>query len=222
MKKIASILAFVVALSALLCFAGCGEKAPEEKIIGKWTAELDFSGYMNSIHSDSDLDESVIPTSAINAYMVFEFDGEKCSMYYDREKTVASINSYLDEFRGLLIEYLYKQYETTGLSREEIDTQFLAMYEVTIEEFVDMIIWSTMDAEQIADYITAEGTAVGYYKIDNDKIYIADSAAALENAPYYSYSFDGDKLLINGSSTEAFFSSFEQVGIEFPLVFEKN
>lgn len=222
MKKIISITAMILVLAVMFCFAGCGEKSAEDKIVGKWTAELDFSSYMNSIHSESDLDANVIPDTAINAYMVFEFDGEKCSMYYDKEKTVESINGYLEEFKTLLTDYLYKQYEATGLSREEIDTQFKALYDVAIEEFAEMVIWSTMDAEQIAASITEEGAAEGYYQIKEDKIYIADTKDALGTADYYSYSFDDGKLLISGASNEAFFSSFEEAGIEFPMVFEKN
>ncbi len=222
MKKIASVIAIILALAVVFCMAGCKEKSPEEKIVGKWTAELDFSSYMNSIHSESDLDASVIPDTAINAYMIFEFDGEKCSMYYDKEKTVESINKYLDDFKALLTEYLYKQYEATGLSREEIDSQFKTLYGISIEELAEMTVWSTMDAEQIAASITEEGTAEGYYQLKEDKIYIADAKELLETADYYSYSFDGDKLLISGASNEAFFSSFEEAGIEFPLTFEKN
>ncbi len=223
MRKFKSVIALLLAVSMMLCFAACGKDVPdEEKIKGKWTTELDFTGYMNSIHSESDLNESVIPDTEMNAYMVFEFEEQRCSMYFDREKTLESINAYLDDFKGKLIDYLYKQYESTGLSKEEIDSQFKGIYDVTIEEFADMIIWSTMDAEAIADSIAEEGTAVGYYKLEEGKIYIADSLLTMDKAQYYSYSFNGDKLLIEGAGSETFFSSFEEIGIEFPFVFEKK
>lgn len=223
MRKFKSVIALLLAVSMILCFAACGKDVPdEEKIKGKWVTELDFTSYMNSIHSESDLNASVIPDTEMNVYMVFEFEEQKCSMYFDREKTLESINAYLDNFKSKLIDYLYRQYESTGLSKEDIDAQFKGIYEVTIEEFADMVIQSTMDAESIADSIAEDGTAVGYYKLEEGKIFISESLLTMDKAEYYSYSFDGDNLLIEGAGSETFFSGFEEIGIEFPFVFEKK
>ncbi len=222
MRKFKSVVAVLLALSMILCFAACGKKSDQEKIQGKWTTEMDFTQYMKSIFEDVDLHESVIPEDQMSVYMVFEFKEEKCSMYFDNEKTVESIKSYIESFRGLLVEYLYGQYKDTDLSKEEINDQFKDLYDVTLDEFADMVVWSTMDAQQIADSIAAEGSAEGYYKIEDGKLYIAESLLTMDAAEYYSYSFDGDKLLIEGSSSETFFSSFEEAGVKFPLVFDKN
>ncbi len=224
MKHFKSVIALLLAFTMLFCAAGCGKDVPdEEKIIGKWVASLDFTAYMDSIFEELDLVDSVIPKDVpMNSYMIFEFTEDSCSMYFDRDKTVESVSAYLNEFERLLAENVYSQFETSGLTREQADEQFKQAYDVTIPEYAKLMVTSTMTPEAVADSFIESGSAKGIYKLEDNKLYIAEGELALDNADYYNYSFDGGKLLIEGASSETFFSSFAEAGIEFPIVFEKE
>lgn len=224
MKHLKSFIAMLLALTMIFCVAGCGKDvSDDEKIIGKWVASLDFTAYMNSIFDELDLADSVIPKDVpMNSYMIFEFTEDSCSMYFDRDKTIESVGAYLDEFERLLAEDVYNQIEASGLTREDADEQFMQAYGITIPEYAELMVTSTMSPEAVTDSFIESGSAKGIYKLEDGKLYIAEGELALDNADYYNYSFDGDTLLIEGASSETFFSSFAEAGIEFPIAFEKE
>lgn len=230
MKYLKTVLALLLSLAMLFCFIGCGgdsdkeevdTRTDEEKIIGKWTAALDFSAYMNNmLATDLNLVEGVIPYGEeLNSYVIFEFTADSVSMYFDKDATTASVQSYLDSFESLLAKDLYRQLEEAGLSAEEADKQFKDNYDVTIPEYAELIVVGTMSADEIAASFMEDGTATGVYKLEDGKLYVSDTAETLAEAPYYLYSFDGPNFLLSGASDETFFSSFADVGITFPIVF---
>ncbi len=223
MKKFKSVIAMILALSVILCFASCGKKSDAEMIKGKWIAALDLTTYTEAIFSGEEMDlrKELIPSDTdINAYLAFEFDGDMCKFYFDTEKTEESIDAYLAKHRELLKEDLYKQFNVEEIGLEKVNDQLKDMGGVTLDDLLDFNV-AMVKSNIIGDIVSGD-TLEGYYKVEEGKLYIAESKQSLGGPEYYTYSFDDGKFLIEGASGETFFSNFEQIGIKFPFAFEKN
>lgn len=229
MKKF---LALALAIVMLLCFAGCqkdgGSSAAAsdaEKIVGSWTCTLDFSNYMEEYLGEADIEGLDLSGISFCIYMNFDFEADgTCTLYVDEDKTIESITKYIDSLTDPLVEYIYVTYENElGYSRDEIDELIETYYGMTVKEMVEEEMANSVNPETLSEPFEDIETSEGYYKLDNGKLYIADTEEELEETEdYVTYSFEGDTLKLDAGSDEDIFEGFEAYGIELPLVFEKN
>ncbi len=224
MKKF---LALALAVVMLLCFAGCAKDrvAPvavsdAEKIVGSWTCEVDLTEYMNANMGDIGLEGFEMDAVPLYIYLNFDFDKDgTCALYLDEDKTIDSMTKYIDALMDSLVEYMYDMMEDEGMSREEVDQ----LFGMSLSEYFDQQMAEQLTPEILAESFEDVENAEGFYKLDNGKLYVADTEEELkETEDYVTYSFDGNTLKLDAGSDEDVFEDFEELGIELPLVFEKN
>ncbi len=231
MKKIKSVLAVLLAAAMLFCFAGCAKDATiagvsdSQRIVGSWTCEIDLTDYMNENIGDLGLDGFEMPTDPIYIYINFDFEDDKtCALYLEEEKTLESMQDYIDSIMDAMVEYMYDSLEKeSGMSREEADKYFNDYMGMSLKEYFDTAMEEYLSPEVLAESFDDIDVNEGYYKVEGGKLYMADTEEELEDCEeYVTYEFEGDNLKIDVGSSESDFESFEEMGIELPLVFEKN
>lgn len=230
MKQLKSVMAILLAVAMLLCFAGCKEETAAgttkaETIVGSWTCAMDISEYMNEYMGDAGLDGFEMDETPLCIYMAFDFEDDgSCVLYLDEDATLESMQTYIDNMLVSLLDYMYEMYEDElDMTREEIDEYFKDYAGMTLEEYFNDAMAESLTPEVLTDSLSGFENQEGYYKLDGEKLYIADTEEELaECEDYVTCKISGDKMTIDVGTDEDEFADFEEMGIELPLVFEKN
>ncbi len=228
MKNIKSILAVILAVVMLFCIAGCEKAAGTDKaetIVGSWVCEMDITEYMNDYMGDAGFDGIDFGNTPLCVYLVFDFEDDgTCVLYADEDATIESMKVYVEDLLDAFLEYAYELYEEEyDMSRSEVDDYFEENAGVTLEEYFDEAMAEYITPEALAESVSGFETQEGYYRLDGNKLYIADTEDELaDEEEYVLCELSKGKMTINAGSDEDIFEEFEEMGIELPLVFKKK
>ena len=202
MKKLIAIL---LVLSALLCLCACGGN---KAIVGKWTSDIDLSKAYKS-----ELGEMAEKISS-KVFLSLNFDLNKDGTFtlsFDKEKTVASVNEFVDEMIPVLIDVACEQ---TGITREELEKELNG-------QDLEALMRESMGnpAEEILGELDALGEKSGKYKVDGNKLYMSTDDEEFDEDDYVEIELNGNTFSIVGFSDESAFG--DDIPFELPLVFKK-
>ncbi len=198
MKRITALFLILI---LTLSLTACGEKL-EDKVVGTWESEIDFSGAFAAGFAQTGLDESKLPSEKITATATITLNNDKtCTIAMEID--AKSFEAYMQSLSGALVDMVNQMATEQGVDAAALEQQ-LGM---SVDEFVDTMM-SELDAEELlAD---ANTTEEGTWKIEGEKVVV--SAAGGDDILEYK---DG-KLLLNSDE------DFSEIGIELPLTFTKK
>ncbi len=241
MKKFRSILAVLLAAAMIICFSGCAAKEIVEnlggnveddnaKAVGEWTCSVDVTELMEKelegalAQLSSVGGELKLPDTKINVYVVFDFAEDKSFVFYvDEDATIESVKGYVEDVMESMVEWMYGVFADQGIDRETADAAFTTTYGMGISDYLKSLMEQEMDAETMAEAFSQIENVEGFYKFEDGKLYIAETEEGLaECEEYLGYTIEGDVLTINEGNAGDAFGAFEEMGMELPLVFERN
>lgn len=222
MKKL---LALVLAAVCLMSFASCSLfdmfKPDEERIIGKWKAEVDMTEAMSEM-TDMMLG-SMMPGDDADKY--FEFDSLKFDMIiefkedgkmtskFDKKSVEKAVDGLIEDMKNGLKAY-YEDPANEGL---------LGDTDVSIDETLDAV-FTEEYASAMVDSMTAEDHN-GKYKLEGGKLYMAEEDEEFDDDDYIEYEFGFDTLVFKKAVGEDV-EDIEEEGFLpekiFPITFKKQ
>jgi len=195
MKKVLSIgVSLVLVLCLALCMTACGGK---KTIVGKWQAEFDMTDMLDEFLGSSGEMAEFFDIDKLALDIVFEFkDNDKVEAYVTDE----SAEKMAEEVIEATKKALEKMLEEEGMSIED----FEGLTGMTMDDMIEEAFGSS-DPKEIGKTLTEDMEELGgYYKIDGDKLYIAEDKDDLddeENA--VDFELKGDKLTISFEDQDA-------------------
>lgn len=198
MKRITALFLILI---LTLSLTACGEKL-EDKVVGTWESEIDFSGAFAAGFAQSGLDESKLPSEKIIATAAITLNKDKTSTIA-MEIDAKSCEAYMKSLGGALVDMLNQMAKDQGVDTAALEEQ-LGM---SVEAFVDTMM-QELDVEEMLEdaNITMEGT----WKIEDEKIVVTSDG---ENDIL---EYKDGKLLLDSDE------DFSEIGIELPLTFTKK
>lgn len=204
MKKL---LALMLALVTALTLVACGSKEDTAALEGAWRSSVDVSEEVSAAIMGELTEDAPAVDGTLPVYMSFTVakDGAY-TLALDYEATAASLREYCKALSPVLVELLYAQAEDEGTSREKYD-KALEQLGLTAEEYVEAAL-EALDIESLLADITENGAVIasGVCRAAEGKLYLADTADALESAGYIAYTLEGDTMTWtdeDGAVTEA-------------------
>lgn len=220
MKHFARMAALLLTVVMLLGLCACS--SPEKKLIGTWESELDMTQVMNEAMgelmaevggTDMEID------ATMSARLEYTFNEDKTySVTVDADAMAESMTNYMTDIKGVLVEYLYQTFEAQGLSREDADTALQAQAGCTAAELIDLLL-SQVDFTEMID--TEEMTQTGVYKVEDGKIFMAETEEDFDDGVYLTYTVDGSTMSLTGDEGDPL--GFEDFGDSvYPMTLTKN
>lgn len=206
MKKL---LCLLLALVMVLSLAACSESDSgskrdkkdkdkeevvelEDGIVGTWTVDITFTEEMLGLEGMS---MEGIPVS-----FTFNEDDEVTLSFSDDAVEIVE-----EQMPDLMVEYLYAQMESEGMSREDADAMFEEYYGSSIVDYVK----TSLEGEDFSSMFDGVEDTFDY-EVDGDKLTIDGYEMTAE--------IKGDKLTITEDEDEF----WGDVGLELPVVLERD
>lgn len=203
MKRITALFLILI---LTLSLTACGEKL-EDKVIGTWESEIDFSGVLSAGFAQIGLDESQLPSEKIIATATITLNKDKtCTVAMEIDTN--SFETYMQSLSGSVVEMLYQAGEQQGMDRETFAAAAEAQFGMPLEEYAESMLSEMNVEEMLADANTSEE---GTWKIEEEKIVVTPASGEDDILEYK----DG-KLLLDSDE------DLSQYGIELPLTFTKK
>ena len=191
MKKSIAIILCVVFF--VTCFAGCGAKSVE----GTWECQLDVSEFMIQTATAAigeeavqDLKNKGFSDLFVTVRTTYNEDGTYITEI-DKASLEAMMDKMIDKLAETLLETERKEMEELGFGDEVFEKLGL-----TKEKTVAMLKESIN--EENNNMVLEANKKQGVYKVEDGKIYKAETTDALEGAGYESYELSADTLTITG------------------------
>lgn len=177
---------------------GSGTEASE--ICGTWALEYDGSEQM-STQLGTDV------TFTFTILMDFNADSTM-RMYVDPDTLKEEVNNSLVP---VMTEMVYEQAAAQGLGddRQAVDDAFNSAYGMGVKEFCEASLAESLDG--LADSFNTTAS----YKVDGDKLWLADDDGTLSD--YVLFSISGDTLTLDDPS-----GAEEVEGLKLPLVLKRQ
>lgn len=174
-----------------------------DTIIGMWGIDYDFGDIiaeeMGGEFGDYD--------ASLNVTIVFEFmeDGT-FRMYLDEEGFTAAYIDYT-------IEFMYTMLEAEGFDRADADELIESGFDMTMEEYVRMILEEELDVSELLSEVETSGC----YATDGDKLFTAEGFNEIDYDGYYDvFMISGDILTID--TPEGVTGESPIPGLDYPYV----
>ncbi|MGN1147813.1 MAG: hypothetical protein ACI4TB_05285, partial [Lachnospiraceae bacterium] len=181
-------------------------------LVGTWSLSYDFGPMLAEEMGEDFADfESSLPVTIL---LDFNEDGT-CRMYIDEVAFVESFNSWEDDFIDYSMDIMYGIFKDSGYTKKEADALVKSMYGFTMEEYMRTMIEEELDMDAMLGMMESNGV----YKIDGDKICMADTEAELTESSYDTFSVFEDTLTIGTVEDGA--GDDILPGLDYPLVFTR-
>lgn len=212
MKKSLSIVLLVAMLVTL--FAGCSLFG--DNIAGKWESEIDITQFMVDAIKEGMGDENVglmeyfeFKDFKIKLLATFNEDGSY-ELSASKESLEGVVSSLIDQAVAGMKTMLMKEAEAVGATEEAVNA---------ILEQVKTQLSTELSGETIDGMVEAFA-AKGFYKMEDGKLYTADTVENLESTGYETYVLEGDTLTLNkGEGLEETYS--EILSSLYPITYKK-
>lgn len=176
-KKFLAVLLCVLMIGSL---AACGSAS--NPVLGAWSWEINLSDKMGDALSEMNLDALPENELIIYANFVFGEDGV-FTLSFDQSATAASAEAYLGELVDIMVEYMYGVGEKNNMSREDFDAFCEKQYGASTKEYIQSMVDDSFDVDSIVSGLDVQDTY--YYKVDGDKIYVADEKEGVIGSDEY-------------------------------------
>lgn len=194
----------MIVLSVSLC--GCGDTS--KKLYGTWETTIDYSSAMEEVMGFEY--EDFHHSFEIKMLLEFKEDGTY-SLYADEEVAKETFDNWIKDFVSYSAEALYKEFEESDMSRDDVDAVIQEQYGCSMEEYMSDEICSELDFD---DYVSEMKTD-GVYEAKRDNLILN------EDDGYKVFTIEEDTLTIDipeGVEVEA---DEMMEGVDYPLVFTK-
>ncbi len=195
MKRTSRILALIMAVAMVISLCACAGNTDYVKLAGTWNTKLDVTDMMNdelavSLGVDSidsgDVKLEFDLTLNFNADKTYHFE-------YNEDAIAASFETYLDWLCDWMTDYMMDMMvEQTGFDAETINNVFVSEYGMTLAEYVDDLMAESVDLDTL--FADSAMETEGYYKLEDNKLYLSNSLTDFDEDTYISYLVDGDAL----------------------------
>lgn len=203
-RKRIIVLILMIVLSVSLC--GCGDTS--KKLYGTWETTIDYSSAMEEVMGFEY--EDFHHSFEIKMLLEFKEDGTY-SLYADEEVAKETFDNWIKDFVSYSAEALYKEFEESDMSRDDVDAVIQEQYGCSMEEYMSDEICSELDFD---DYVSEMKTD-GVYEAKRDNLILN------EDDGYKVFTIEEDTLTIDipeGVEVEA---DEMMEGVDYPLVFTK-
>ncbi|MGN0248292.1 MAG: hypothetical protein ACI4C0_03250 [Lachnospiraceae bacterium] len=203
-RKRIIILILMVVLSVSLC--GCGDAS--KKLYGTWETTIDYSSAMEEVMGFEY--EDFHHSFEIKMLLEFNEDGTYC-LYADVEIAKETFDVWIKDFISYSVEALYKEFEESDMSRNDVDAVIQEQYGCSVEEYMTDEIYSELDFD---DYVSEMKTE-GIYQAKGDNLILN------EDDGYRVFTIEADTLTIDipeGVNVEE-----DEIidGVDYPMIFTK-
>lgn len=221
MKPAKQIATLLLVLVLALTLVACGSQK-EEKLLGTWQTELDFTKAVEKgLTGEGAMDSSMLPTDTkIVATLTVTLEKDQtCNIAIAVDKD--SFSEYILSLSDALVEMLYKAGDDAGISREDFETAFESQYGMDVKGYVDHML---EDYDTDALLSDANFNEDGYWKVENGKLRISeDKDFSGDDIDEITYHFDGEKLIFDTfAADDDSFAEFEDLGITPPWTLTKK
>lgn len=207
------IYALLLTLALVFCLFGCGAK---EDLSGTWQTELDITSLLegeDGLGAAFGLDEDItMSTSAVlTAELVLASD-KTYTMGFNKEASKSSLDAYFNEMIDQIVEVCYRTAEESGVTREQLDEGYGGDFRAYAEESLSGMI----DFDQMLD-----NNERGVWKVENGKLYLAESEDSFDENSAISYTLNGSSLTFDMAENDPF--DLKDTGfVSDELVFQKQ
>lgn len=209
MKKFKKFAALLLVVAIALC--GCGKKSGTD-VTGTWGLDYDMGDMLRTAMGEDFKDFN----GSLGIKFCFEFEKDGTFRTFIEE---SSFNRNFNDWKDDLVDYtVQKMYDEYGTSAEEAEAAFIEQNGVSMEEFKE-IFRQTVEGMLDPDAMFEQSAAEGVYKIEGDKLYMAEDKDSYNPFDYVIVSVDGDSLKFSvpdGVQTEEILP-----GLGYPITFKK-
>lgn len=214
MKKLKKFAALLLAVAIALC--GCGKKSGTD-VTGTWGLDYDMGDMLRTAMGEDFKDFN----GSLVIKFCFEFDKDGSFRTFIEESSFnQNFNGWKDDLVDYTVQKMYDEFaaQGQGMSAEEVEEAFMQQNGISMEEFKD-IFRQTVDGMLDPDAMFESSTREGVYKMDGDKLYVAEDKDSYNPRDYVIVSVDGDSLKFSapdGVQTQEILP-----GLGYPLTFKK-
>ena len=193
-KTICIVLSIVMLLSMSYMLTGC--KSDAEKIIGSWTADINFADAFNTGISSAEGMEEMGKYFQVSSFILtttftFREDGTY-TVVHDQDSIKAALESIKGDLRSGIENYFEDMIEKAGLGMSV--SELLAASGQTMDSVMEAMFNGEVMDELISE-VANEYT--GNYRVGDGKIYMTEDTAEEISEEYYdTYELDKDSLTL--------------------------
>lgn len=217
MKKVYTVIAALMLISAMASCSGVESGKASSQITGTWKYTIDITDDFDQMS----MDLIGSPTDA-TVEMVFVLKLNEDGTYtlnVDRDALKTSLQTYIDALIPVAVEMIYQQLEDQGMNRADID-EAMAAEGVTVEEYVQQMMDASIDVDQMMDGLADENES-GYYRAAKGKLYLSDKADTFSDDSCAEYTLSGGTMQWTGGSYELF-DNLDDLHVELPVQWVKQ
>lgn len=221
MKKAVKFAALIMALLMVFACVGCAQATDQEKMVGKWTFELDFTDFVNGNMEDSletmgefakdfEVDEYILYLE-----IVFNEDGTY-KLELDEKESKEFIDDYAEKvseaYEKMLEKVVIAQTGATtleealvaaGKTKAEYNEMVAENVKKVVDEFVGM---QEDEIENIADECDIEGK----YEAKDGKLYLTDDVDdSADKDDYVEYQLSENALKLTNPAKDSILADLQ-------------
>lgn len=231
-KFLVLLLTFIMVFALAACGGDKDDDDDDDKSSKKKTEQDDDDDKKSNKDDDDDDDDKKASASSIDGTWYYKFDasemlGEELEiddisfvldLYFSFDEDDATMEMYIDkdsfasQMEGIMVDYMYDQFEQMGLSKSDADAMCEENYGDDVKGYV-----KSMLPELLAE-VGDEFSMSGYYKTEGDKLFFAEDEDDFDEDNYILFELKGKKLTLDdpeGSDT------IPDTEIPLPLTLEK-
>lgn len=225
MKKLYQVIALFLVAAALFSVCGCSASKHDDagsNIVGDWELEVDaadkfLKDVSGQLNMDLDLDcELVYPFCLVlNKDKSFEFS-------IDYDKFEDSLEDFMPEFIDAYIDAFYEFAEKNGRTKEQLDNEVYAKTGKDMRSYVEDQYGQIFDYDALKEKFN-ELRLEGYYKIEDDILYLSEDEDDFDDAEEWEFKLKGDTLTILSidNQDDDMEEMFEKIDVNFPVKFTR-
>lgn len=223
LKKTAVLLLLTCILVSSACSARDDVTQVESKpaICGLWQMKINLTDEVNSRFAQIIGDDIVLPETDIHLIYTMDIrEGEEITMSLTVDED--SLDEYYEDLCDVVVDFAISYVAEDGMSQQELEDKCQTEYGMSLREYV---LSSLMENTPVSSEWIPSMTENGFYRIDGDKLWIAEDKESLSDTQSYMvFSLQGDTLSINsiGSDGEEISGeSADLFGHKLPWKFDK-
>lgn len=222
MKIWKKLLALTVCVLMVVSLSACSMLGSlNNPVLGAWVWEINMTDLLEESLGSLDLED--LPDKEMIIYAIFEFsDNGILTLSFDKEASAATVEAYMDDLVEIMVDYMYGIAESSGMTRDQFDELCESQYGSPAEEYIRSMVDDNIDTQDFMDDLSGKESM--YYKVDGNKIYLADLKEELAGSDsYIEFTVSGSNMTFSSISGDVLdMSELEDLGVETPIELVKK
>lgn len=183
-------------------------------LIGTWAIDFDMADALAEELGGDYADFH----SSFEMTLLFDFNADGTfKMYVDEGPFTTNFNNWLDAFIDYSMEMVYDEFESYGLSREEVDADILENYGMSMQDYMFLLV-GELDVSELVEELESAGT----YETRGNKLYMAEGSDKIDPFVYDIFTVNGNKLTLELADGADPSEAEIVTGLSYPLILERR